>query len=243
MFSGQRLKEIREAQGMSQASVAKHLGISRSSYFNWENGKTKPNQKNLSVLAELFGVAETYFLSEHEIVEVYLELTEENRQEALRFTKALLEEQEAEKKKAPVIPLYTYKVFERLSAGTGYTYFGDGNYDEVFYDEEIDHDFASWVFGDSMEPTYLNGEVVLIKQTGFDYDGDVYAVDWDGQTISKRFIVRRMVFVWFLLINGMVTNLLLMMKTLESSVKLLVTSCLLRLSQVITIGHPKLNLL
>ncbi len=26
MFSGQRLKEIREAQGMSQASVAKHLG-------------------------------------------------------------------------------------------------------------------------------------------------------------------------------------------------------------------------
>ena len=174
MFSGQRLKEIREAQGMSQASVAKHLGISRSSYFNWENGKTKPNQKNLSVLAE------------HEIVEVYLELNEENRQEALRFTKALLEEQEAEKKKSPVIPLYSYKVFERLSAGTGYTYFGDGNYDEVFYDEEIDHDFASWVFGDSMEPTYLNGEVVLIKQTGFDYDGDVYAVDWDGQTYIKK---------------------------------------------------------
>ena len=119
MFSGQRLKEIREAQGMSQASVAKHLGISRSSYFNWENGKTKPNQKNLSVQAELFGVAETYFLSEHEIVEVYLELNEENRQEALRLTKALLEEQEAEKQKAPVIPLYSYKVFERLSAGTG----------------------------------------------------------------------------------------------------------------------------
>lgn len=73
---------------------------------------------------------------------MYLELNEENRQEALRFTKALLEEQEAEKKKAPVIPLYSYKVFERLSAGTGYTYFGDGNYDEVFYDEEIDHDFC-----------------------------------------------------------------------------------------------------
>ena len=111
---------------------------------------------------------------------------EENRQEALRLTKALLEEQEAEKQKAPVVPLYSYKVFERLSAGTGYTYFGDGNYDEVFYDEEIDHDFASWVFGDSMEPTYLNGEVVLIKQTGFDYDGAVYAVDWDGQTYIKK---------------------------------------------------------
>ena len=34
--------------------------------------------------------------------------------------------------------------------------------------------------------TYLNGEVVLIKQTGFDYDGAVYAVDWDGQTYIKK---------------------------------------------------------
>lgn len=35
------------------------------------------------------------------------------------------------------------------------------------YDEQLDYDFASWFFGDSMEPAYLNGEVALIKQTGF----------------------------------------------------------------------------
>ena len=81
---------------------------------------------------------------------------------------------------------YSYKVFDKLSAGTGYSYFSDGNYDTVFYDEQLDHDFASWVFGDSMEPTYLNGEVILIKQTGFDYDGAIYAVDWDGQTYIKK---------------------------------------------------------
>ena len=55
MFSGQKLKEIREAQGMSQASVAKHLGISRSSYFNWENGKTKPNQLKQTEHKIVFG--------------------------------------------------------------------------------------------------------------------------------------------------------------------------------------------
>ena len=32
----------------------------------------------------------------------------------------------------------------------------------------------------------MNGEVVLIKETGFDYDGAVYAVDWDGQTYIKK---------------------------------------------------------
>lgn len=37
-----------------------------------------------------------------------------------------------------------------------------------------------------MEPKYMNGEVVLIKETGFDYDGAVYAVDWDGQTYIKK---------------------------------------------------------
>lgn len=82
--------------------------------------------------------------------------------------------------------LFSYRVYESLSAGTGYSYFGDGNYDVVFYDEQMDYDFASWVFGDSMEPTYLNGEVVLIKQEGFDYDGAIYAVEWDGQTYVKK---------------------------------------------------------
>ena len=37
-----------------------------------------------------------------------------------------------------------------------------------------------------MEPTYQNGEVVLIKQSGFDYDGAIYAVEWDGQTYIKK---------------------------------------------------------
>lgn len=50
------------------------------------------------------------------------------------------------------------------------------------YNEQLDYDFASWFFGDSMEPAYLNGEVALIKQTGFDYDGAIYAIEWNGQT-------------------------------------------------------------
>ncbi len=37
-----------------------------------------------------------------------------------------------------------------------------------------------------MEPTFLNGEVALIKQSNFDYDGAIYAVEWDGQTYIKK---------------------------------------------------------
>lgn len=185
MFSADKLKKRREELGLSQAEVARQLGISRPSYFNWENGNTKPNQKNWDKLSQILNVVPSYFLSEHEIVETYVQLNKENQRKTDNYAKHLLASQnnlvsESGRK------LYAYKVYERLSAGTGFTYFNDGNYDEVFYDEELDHDFASWVFGDSMEPTYLNGEVVLIKQSGFDYDGAVYAVEWDGQTYIKR---------------------------------------------------------
>lgn len=183
MFSGEKLKNIREEKGYSQAEVAKLLNISRVSYFNWENGKTKPNQKNLNLLSQLLGVEETYFVSEYDIVDTYFKLNKDNRHKLENYADDLLKEQE---KIIQFPKYYAYKVFEKLSAGTGYSYFGDGNYDTVFYDEQLDHDFASWVFGDSMEPTYLNGEVVLIKQTGFDYDGAIYAVDWDGQTYIKK---------------------------------------------------------
>ena len=183
MFSGEKLKNIREEKGYSQAEVAKLLNISRVSYFNWENGKTKPNQKNLNLLSQLLGVEETYFVSEYDIVDTYFKLNKDNRHKLENYADDLLKEQE---KIVQLPKYYAYKVFEKLSAGTGYSYFGDGNYDTVFYDEQLDHDFASWVFGDSMEPTYLNGEVVLIKQTGFDYDGAIYAVDWDGQTYIKK---------------------------------------------------------
>ena len=37
--------------------------------------------------------------------------------------------------------------------------------------------------GDSMEPRYHNGSVALIRETGFDYDGAVYAVVWNGQIV------------------------------------------------------------
>ena len=77
-------------------------------------------------------------------------------------------------------------MYEKLSAGDGYEYLEDRNYDVVYFNKDIPHDFASWVYGDSMEPDYPSGSVALIKDTGWDYDGAVYAVDWDGQSYIKK---------------------------------------------------------
>ena len=37
-----------------------------------------------------------------------------------------------------------------------------------------------------MEPKYQDGSVALIRETGFDYDGAVYAVVCNSQTYIKR---------------------------------------------------------
>ena len=95
MFSPTKLKEKRESQGLSQSQLASSLGISRASYFNWESGKTKPNQNNLRKLSQILNVDPRYFESEYEIVETYLKLTERNQEATLNYATELLNKQNA----------------------------------------------------------------------------------------------------------------------------------------------------
>ena len=96
MFSPTKLKEKRESQGLSQSQLASSLGISRASYFNWESGKTKPNQNNLSKLSEILNVDPRYFESEYEIVETYLKLTERNQEDNTSLCYRTIEQTECE---------------------------------------------------------------------------------------------------------------------------------------------------
>lgn len=59
-----------------------------------------------------------------------------------------------------------------LSAGLGESLFDEYETETIYTEEEqYGYDIASWIKGDSMEPIYLDGEVALIRASGFDYDG------------------------------------------------------------------------
>ena len=124
-------------------------------------------------------------LSKSEIQQIYDQLHQPRQEKVLTFADKQLKEQKSENSSIAE-PLTEYHVFEKLSAGNGYDYMDARHYDVVFYNKDIDHDFASWVYGDSMEPKFLDGSVALIKDTGWDYDGAIYAVDWDGQSYIKK---------------------------------------------------------
>lgn len=187
MFSGIRLKEIRIEKKYSQSKLANLLEINRASYNKWESGKSTPNQKNLTALATLLEVPVTYFESEYNIVNNFLQLNDFNKVLAEEYMEDLLQTQrEAERK---VIQLFPIEVLDdiSLSAGPGQSFADEYETRTVYSDEEqYGYDFATWIKGTSMSPKYLDGEVALIRETGFDYDGAVYALVWNEQTYIKK---------------------------------------------------------
>ena len=180
MYSPEKLKAKRQELRLRQQDIAEQLSISKHAYSKWEKGLSQPTKANLIKLEELLHVPSGY-LSEEEITTLYHQLNQHNQTKALNYVNDLLSEQEKN-----VSSLFSYKVYERLSAGIGATIYEDMDSDTVYFDKELAHDFASWIDGDSMEPTYHNGSVALIRETGFDYDGAVYAVVWNSQTYIKK---------------------------------------------------------
>ena len=187
MTLSENIKRIREMQNLSQRELAKRLGVANTSYFAWEQGTSKPKQANLDKLSQVLHVTLDELLKDKasELLQTFNQLTDDRKEHVIAYTQdQLTGQKQASKEK--VRQLFPYKVHEKLSAGTGFSYMDDGSYDTVYFDAEMCYDFASWVYGDSMEPVYEDGSVALIKDATFDYDGAIYAIDWDGQTYIKK---------------------------------------------------------
>lgn len=58
----ERIKELREKSGMTQAALAKRLGITRSSVNAWEMGISVPSTQYLVELSYVFDVSTDYLL-------------------------------------------------------------------------------------------------------------------------------------------------------------------------------------
>ncbi|HEM5456824.1 TPA: helix-turn-helix transcriptional regulator [Streptococcus suis] len=185
MFSKERLKHRRNEKMLSQSEIASMIGINRTAFHNWENGKSIPNQKNLTTLAKILDVPVTYFESEYNIVNNYLQLSPDNQAKAEDFVEELLLSQQT----SNVTPLFSVQVLSdvQLSAGLGEGFFDEFETETVYSDEEqYGYDIAAWIEGDSMEPVYKSGEVALIRSNGFDYDGAVYALSWNDSIYIKK---------------------------------------------------------
>ena len=185
MYQPEKLKARRKELKMTQKDIADQLGVSYQAYSAWERGVKKTSKEKVKQLEQILDVPIGYF-TEPEIVRLYNTLSGEGKGQVLSYVKNLVQKEQCKNVISIAEKLYEYHVYEKMSAGIGSSVYNDQNYDTVYFDEELAHDFASWVSGDSMEPKYQDGSVALIRETGFDYDGAVYAVVCNSQTYIKR---------------------------------------------------------
>ena len=185
MYQPEKLKARRKELKLTQKEIAEELGISFQAYSAWERGIKEPSKEKVTQLEKILKVAKGYF-TQIEIVRLYNSLSKQGKNKVVLYARNLAQEEQTQKVATMPERLYEYRVYERMSAGIGASVYDDQNFDTVYFNEELAHDFASWVSGDSMEPKYQNGSVALIRETGFDYDGAVYAVVCNNQTYIKR---------------------------------------------------------
>lgn len=181
-------------RGLNIKDFSTEMDFKYTTVLDWVNAKTYPRIDKIELMARYFGVDKSDLVEEYNPIKekqsttkqildnVFYKLETNRQDKVVSYAQSELDEQNKEN----LVQLFSYNVQEKLSAGTGYGYFDDGNYDTVYYNEQYDYDFASWIFGDSMLPDYPNGDVALIKACPFEYDGCVYAVDWDGQSYIKK---------------------------------------------------------
>ncbi|MGV3079262.1 LexA family transcriptional regulator [Streptococcus sp. 32226D021BW] len=182
MFSGERLRTIRLANEITQENLGKLVGVGKVTISKWESETTVPNAKHLRALEETFLVEMGYFDADFDLLSVYHKLTSAHQGKVIRYSRRLLEEQ----RQSLQFVAYQVRTNILLSAGPGEAFEDEFETETVYFDSEMDHDVATWIKGNSMEPMFQSGEVALIKETGFDYDGGIYAIVWFGHTYIKR---------------------------------------------------------
>lgn len=105
------LKEIREGKNLTQADVARELGISRQTYNNYELGKRQADYETLLRLAELFDTSVEHLLTGRKSGNLY-DLTLEPPEQTAQRAREMMEEKE----KSPFpIKMTEKELVERIS--------------------------------------------------------------------------------------------------------------------------------
>lgn len=140
MYQPEKLKARRKELKMTQKEIADRLGISYQAYSAWERGVKKPSRKKVKQLEQILNVPKDYF-TEIEIVRLYNTLSNKGKDQVVEYTRNLVQKEKTQQVVSVSENLYEYHVYEKMSAGIGASVYDNRNYDTVYFNEELAHDF------------------------------------------------------------------------------------------------------
>ena len=154
---GRNIKRLRREKGYSQEQLARKLNVTQGAVSHWEKGTSNPEAAQLLAMAQIFGVTLDQFTDDSPLRDF----------DGINIKKAAI----------PIVG--------EIACGTpitaeenieGYADLPDG----------IRADFALRCKGDSMTPTFLDGDLVLIRQQPEVENGQIAAVNIDGEATLKH---------------------------------------------------------
>lgn len=150
------LKAARKAAGLTQAEVAKVVGITQNGYSYWENSKARIDNESLAKLASLFGTSVDYLMG----------ITDDAADKIVRVP--VLGSIPAGIPLEAIEDVIDWEEIPQSMAAGGKEY------------------FALQVKGDSMWPDYLEGDVIIVLKTPRCSTGDDCVVFVNGYDATLK---------------------------------------------------------
>lgn len=212
MSFGSRLRDKRKELGITQPQLAKMLGVSQSAIGSWETDTNSPRATLLYDIFQILSCDANYLFQDEtrelyrseatpdefeNLVKKFRQLDRHGQETVLIILDRELERVNqldlalsAQEEEAPEYPVRIISYYQRLaSAGTGQVVFDDVPVDLIEIPDLPEYktaDYAIGVNGDSMEPRYHDGDILLVQSTPDLAVGQFGVVIVDGESYVKK---------------------------------------------------------
>lgn len=205
---GGRIVESREAMGLTQKELAKLIGVSSAVMSHWELDENKPNAERIVQLCKALNITASYLLDYYGKETTKVTKQEEtflNKMRTLsdydKETVNVLIDRLCERADSNIVefPRRYIPYFDSVvSAGTGELVFNDIPSELIAIpdtEETKNAAFAVRVKGDSMTPTFHDGDKVMVEKSPSIEFGEIgIFIDPDsGEGFIKQFNGNRLV--------------------------------------------------
>lgn len=163
----ERLKALRKQKGMKQIDLANAMHISRSTLAMWEAGRSEPTGDMYAMLSFILGCTVGYLMGTEDVPTPQMDV--------FQFPSNVL----------PISALHHQRVPMIGSVAAGEPIYDPEDLG-VYVDSPVDADAAITIRGDSMTPTYQDGDVVYIKCRPDVPDGAVAVIFLDDEAALKH---------------------------------------------------------
>lgn len=164
---GTRLREKRKENKLTQKELADQIGAKHNSVSDWERGYAMPDPDTIVLICEALNVSSAYLLPSRR----------EMSSSSVSLPTGL-------KRISEITPQHIRLIGE---VAAGEPILAEEDYEAyIDVDTPIKADYALTVRGDSMEPTYLDGDVIYIRKRPDVDDGQIAVVLVDDSATLKH---------------------------------------------------------